>query len=55
MIRIITNHIQCDECNAHLGYDKEDTYEAYNAFRTYRVLYLDCPKCHHSIPIRIVE
>ena len=55
MINIIKNHTRCDKCNAHLSYDKENPYEAYNAFRICRVLYLDCPKCYHSIPIRIVE
>ena len=54
MVEVIKNYIKCDGCNAHLSYDKEDTYEAYNAFRTYRVLYLDCPKCNYHIPIRRV-
>jgi len=54
MITIIKNHIQCDECNAHLSYDKEDTYISWNWNHKYRVLYIDC-KCGNPIAIKRIE
>ena len=55
MITIIKDYIQCDECGAHLSYDKEDTYISFNWNRKYRILYIDCPKCGNSIVIKRVE
>lgn len=55
MITIIKNHIKCDECNAHLSYDEEDTYISWSENHKYRVLYIDCPKCGNSIGIKIIK
>ena len=55
MITIIKNYIQCDECNTHLSYDEEDTYISWNWNHQYRVLYVDCPKCDNSIPIKRIK
>jgi len=55
MITIIENHIQCDECNTHISYNKEDTYISWNWNHKYRVLYIDCPRCGNSIAIKRID
>ena len=54
-MEIIKNYIQCDVCKSQLNYDNEDTYISYNWNHTYRVLYVDCPKCNNAIAIKRIE
>jgi len=55
MISIIENYIKCDECGVHLSYDETDTYVDWNCTHKFQCLYLDCPKCGNSIPIKRIE
>ena len=55
MITVIDNYIQCDECGAHLGYNKKDTFVSFNWNHKYKVLYLDCPKCGNAIAIKTLD
>lgn len=55
MISIIENYIKCDECGVHLSYEENDAYVSWNYNRKFRCLYLDCPKCGNSIPIKRIE
>lgn len=52
MVLKIKNYIQCDECNAHLSYNKEDTYISWNWNHKHKFLYVDCPICGNAIAIK---